>query len=117
MRWGHEIRLKGGPDDPHIEWTGPGPKPTPSEFKPGQLAAGTREAAAVIDRSRAMTHRVEGTGKLSVDVSAPHGTSVQAEGGGLFKRTEMHRKLQMAPAHPGAGQGPTAAVAGHGTAL
>jgi hypothetical protein len=44
-----------------------------------------------------MTHRVEGTGKLSVDVNAPPGTNVHAAGGGLFKRVEMSRQTMMTP--------------------
>jgi hypothetical protein len=55
-----------------------------------------------VDRSplyRAMqsegSHKVEGTGKLTVDVNAPAGTTVEAESGGLFKELEMNRQMQM----------------------
>lgn len=44
---------------------------------------------------------VNGTGKIDVSVSAPNGTSVKAEGGGLFKKTEITRSTQMAPAEKG----------------
>jgi hypothetical protein len=45
-----------------------------------------------------MAQRVEGTGKITVDVNAPKGTRVGAEGGGLFKKTEVQRNTQMEPA-------------------
>jgi hypothetical protein len=54
-----------------------------------------------LDRSaldRGAETRVTGTGKLSVDVRAPRGTKVEAEGGGLFKKTEIDRQTQMEPA-------------------
>jgi hypothetical protein len=59
------------------------------------------------------TIKVEGSGKLTANINAPKGTDVTLEGGGLFKKTEVSRQAQMAPARPAAG----AAVAGHGTAL
>jgi uncharacterized protein (TIGR02594 family) len=49
-----------------------------------------------LDRANAM--RVTGTGKLSVDVKAPRGTKVEAQGEGLFKKTEVDRQTQMEPA-------------------
>jgi uncharacterized protein (TIGR02594 family) len=54
-----------------------------------------------IDRSQTATTKVEGTGKLSVDVKAPKGTQVDASGGGLFKQTEINRQTQMEPARRG----------------
>lgn len=45
--------------------------------------------------------RVEGTGKLTVDVNAPRGTNVNASGGGLFKTIELNRSMQMTPASYG----------------
>ena len=48
---------------------------------------------------RAMNEqRVVGTGKLTVDVNAPKGSRVGAEGGGLFKSIEVNRQTQMEPA-------------------
>jgi hypothetical protein len=47
------------------------------------------------------THKVEGTGKISVDVKAPRGTKVGASGGGLFKKTEIERTPQMQEAKEG----------------
>jgi len=54
-----------------------------------------------IDRSQAGTAKVEGTGKITVDVNAPKGTNVDASGGGLFKKTEINRQTQMEPARVG----------------
>lgn len=58
-----------------------------------------------IDRSQTATTRVEGTGKLSVDVKAPKGTDVDAQGGGLFKDVEINRQTQMEPASRGPVEG------------
>jgi hypothetical protein len=57
------------------------------------------------DSAEEMTHRVEGTGKLTVDVNAPAGTKVAAEGGGLFKNVETNRQTQMQPAAEGPSTG------------
>ncbi len=54
-----------------------------------------------LDASQVASTKVEGTGKLSVDVNAPKGTNVSAEGGGLFKKVEMNRQTQMSPAKRG----------------
>ncbi|MCA1452128.1 hypothetical protein I6F35_02725 [Bradyrhizobium sp. BRP22] len=51
-----------------------------------------------IDKSQAATTTVNGTGKITVDVNAPKGTKVGAEGGGLFKDVEVNRQTQMEPA-------------------
>ena len=45
--------------------------------------------------------KVEGSGKLTVDVNAPKGTRVSAEGEGLFNKTEINRQTQMTPASSG----------------
>jgi hypothetical protein len=42
-----------------------------------------------------MTHKVEGTGTLTVDVNAPEGTQVDAEAGGIFAKLEINRQVQM----------------------
>ena len=42
--------------------------------------------------------KVEGSGKISVDVNAPKGTRVGAQGKGLFKDVEINRQTQMEPA-------------------
>ena len=36
-----------------------------------------------------LSSSTEGTGKLTVDVKAPSGTIVNADGGGIFKKLEM----------------------------
>jgi hypothetical protein len=54
-----------------------------------------------LDRTQAASTKVEGTGKISVDVNAPKGTNVGAEGGGLFKNVEINRQTQMEPARRG----------------
>ena len=53
-----------------------------------------------IDRSQ-QAAKVEGTGKITVDVNAPKGTNVGAEGGGLFKNVEVNRQTQMEQARSG----------------
>jgi hypothetical protein len=55
------------------------------------------------DSDRGMTQKVEGTGKLTVDVNAPAGTKVNAEGAGLFKQIVTNRQTQMMPAAEGPG--------------
>jgi GTPase involved in cell partitioning and DNA repair len=48
-----------------------------------------------------MTHKVHGTGSIDVNVSAPPGTAVKSQFGGLFKKHAVHRQTQMAPAQGG----------------
>ena len=73
--------------------------------------AGDRQA---IDAHSVRTHRVEGSGKLTANITAPKGTDVTLEGGGLFKKTEINRQIPMEAARPGAG---IASVGGAGTPL
>ena len=54
-----------------------------------------------IDRSQSAAQKVEGSGKISVDVNAPKGTKVDAEGKGIFKDVEINRQTQMEPAKKG----------------
>ena len=104
----------------HFEWTPTGRGKAPSDIAAGSLHAGTLGAAdqvrKSIDRANSSggVAKVEGTGQLNVHVNAPAGTHVQAEGGGIFKRTLLHRQVPMEAAHPGSG---VASVPGHGTAL
>ena len=60
-----------------------------------------RAARNQLDNSQVASTKVEGSGKLTVDVNAPKGTNVGAEGGGLFKKVEMNRQTQMSPARRG----------------
>src|SRR5207253_450844 len=78
------------PDFGHWEWGGTQP----------WLA----DARKSINRENAQ--KVEGTGKLTVDVNAPRGTKVDAKGGGLFKRVQMNRSMQMTPPASGARPAP-----------
>jgi hypothetical protein len=43
----------------------------------------------------AMTHKVEGSGTIDVNVNAPRGTFVKAAGRGMFKSTKINRQMQM----------------------
>jgi hypothetical protein len=43
----------------------------------------------------AMTHKVEGSGTIDVNVNAPRGTFVKAAGRGMFKSTRINRQVQM----------------------
>ena len=54
-----------------------------------------------LDKTAAAGTKVEGSGKITVDVNAPKGTKVGAEGKGLFKDTEVNRQTQMEPARKG----------------
>jgi hypothetical protein len=45
--------------------------------------------------------KINGTGKITVDVNGPKGTKVGAEGGGIFKDVEINRQTQMEPAKRG----------------
>ena len=70
-----------------------------------QRFAGRGSAASIAaldtDMDRSMTQTVKGEGKLTVDVNAPAGTKVAAEGSGLFKTVETNRQTQMQPAQEG----------------
>ena len=70
----------------------------------------TAEQIASARRSidKAETHKVEGSGKITVDVNAPKGTNVGAEAKGLFKSVAINRQTQMEPAR----RGPVPAGAG-----
>jgi hypothetical protein len=54
-----------------------------------------------LDTSQASNGKIEGTGKITVDVNGPKGTKVGAEGGGIFKDVEINRQTQMEPARKG----------------
>ncbi len=42
-----------------------------------------------------MTHRVEGSGKIDVNVNAPKGTTTKASGGGMFNQVKVNRQASM----------------------
>jgi hypothetical protein len=54
-----------------------------------------------LDADQNAATKVEGSGKIRVDVNAPKGTSVAAESSGLFKTIETYRQTQMEPAERG----------------
>jgi hypothetical protein len=81
-----------GPKGMSSYWAGQG-----GYLARGQIAVNREQ----IDRAQAAATKVEGTGKLTVDVTAPRGTNVGAEGGGIFKDVEVNRQTQMAPASQG----------------
>jgi hypothetical protein len=91
--WRHGLSWGGRFGDPmHFEAMGP------------EAAANKRkilEARGVIDKKQAAETKVNGTGKITVDVNAPKGTNVGAEGGGLFKKVEINRQTQMSEAPRG----------------
>ncbi len=82
---------------------------------PDMMSAARTGRMLDIDRANidaATTHRVEGTGSIKVDVTAPRGTKVDATGGGLFKSVEVARQTQMEPAASSLRGGKEAAAAG-----
>jgi hypothetical protein len=97
----------------------------PSSFEnrfgvwPGMSADKLDQTSAKLDQAANTNVNISGAGRISVDVRAPPGTSVDAQGEGFFKSTEITRLTQMMPADFGpapvtgvsAGQG----VAANGT--
>lgn len=89
-----------------------GRAPAPSAFEGGRIGmmggagmdlgqAGQALDVRALDRAAARDVNVNGSGKISVDVRAPAGTKVNAQGQGLFKTTEINRQTQMLPAEYG----------------
>jgi hypothetical protein len=68
------------------------------------------QARRTMDRGARDSVRVDAHGKLKVDVNAPKGTSVSAEGSGLFRTVETNRQVQMEPARSTAAANPGAAA-------
>ena len=71
----------------------------------GPKALAREDERHIMDRAALskgdVTHKVEGDGQIDVNVSAPPGTSVRSRFGGIFKRQQMSRQTQMAPAEAG----------------
>lgn len=74
------------PDFGHFEWGGGGNIET---------------ARQTIDAHSVRTQKIEATGKLTADINAPPGTDVTLEGGGVFRKIEVNRQVQMAKAARG----------------
>jgi hypothetical protein len=59
-------------------------------------------AGSALDRASEREVNVNGTGQINVDFkNMPRGVTGQAEGGGLFRKTEISRHVQMEPAASG----------------
>lgn len=54
-----------------------------------------------LDQAQASETKVKGTGTITVDVNAPKGTNVGAQGGGLFTKVDINRQTQMSEAPRG----------------
>lgn len=89
-----------------------GRAPPPSAFEGGRIGmmggagmdlgqAGQALDARMLDQAAARDVNVNGSGKISVDVRAPAGTRVAAQGEGLFKTVTIARQTQMFPAESG----------------
>jgi hypothetical protein len=85
MVGGNQVR----PVQPRNRWSG--------EWEYRRAQADRRQ----LDATQATETKVNGSGKITVDVNAPKGTHVGAEGGGLFKDVEINRQTQMLPASRG----------------
>jgi hypothetical protein len=68
--------------------------PLPGALDRGALNRGMLNPAA-------MMHRVEGSASIDINVSAPPGTRVAAQSGGLFKPVALTRQTQMMPTQGG----------------
>jgi hypothetical protein len=77
------------------------------------------QSASKLDAAANTNVNISGAGRIKVDVNAPPGTSVDANGEGFFKSTEITRLTQMLPADMGplpmTGVGAGQGVAGNGT--
>lgn len=105
-KYGSRVFGNVGPDIDRASATG---------LTPDMMSAARTGRMLDIDRANidaATTHRVEGTGSIKVDVTAPRGTKVDATGGGLFKSVEVARQTQMEPAASSLRGGKEAAAAG-----
>jgi hypothetical protein len=68
----------------------------------GTMAEADRRA---IDAHTVRTQKIEATGKLTANINAPKGTDVTLEGGGVFRKIEVNRQVQMVKARPGPAAG------------
>jgi hypothetical protein len=99
---------QGSGHDPNVNWLGGrvvrqgevyndweygGSHKAAQEFRERQQAQVAAADRASMDRQ--MAQKVEGSGKLDVNVNAPKGTTVNAEGKGLFKTVNVARNTQM----------------------
>jgi hypothetical protein len=68
-----------------------------------QAAAGGDRAAdrATLDAQADRAVKVEGHGTLTANINAPKGTDVSVGGRGIFRKIQVNRQNQMAPAQGG----------------
>ena len=108
VNWpGGRIKLHARGGETYTDWGGgPGGHEGARKFREAQQAAiahggmidDYQIASSAVRRSmidRQMTHRVEGTGSIDVNVNAPKGTGVRARGGGIFRTVSVNRTTQM----------------------
>ena len=75
--------------------------------QPAAAPSVSAQDRGAVDGAASTVHKVEATGKLTADITAPPGTKVGVERGGIFKKLEVNRKTQMSraamvgQAHPG----------------
>jgi hypothetical protein len=61
----------------------------------GGLGGAEFKGAGELGAAAEMTHKVEGSGTIDVNVNAPRGTSVKADSGGMFKDVNLNRQFSM----------------------
>jgi len=109
---------QGGPGDPSYAWErahggvlighqiygdwlrGRGTAAWREAFERGALESAVAERNA-IDQRAVQTTKVDATDKLTADIKVPRGTTVDVEGGGVFKNIEVNRQTQMEAARNG----------------
>jgi hypothetical protein len=102
MAWRHGLSWGGRFGDPmHFEGM------SDAAWKRKQEILEARESL----RKQNEAQKVEGSGKIKVDVNAPRGTKVDAEGDGLFRTVEINRQVQMDAAARGPSDSTFGAVA------
>jgi hypothetical protein len=95
---GFDASLPGGP----VEFPTPSVNPVAGAGSPRTRGETLDQPdGGVLDRATSSQIEVNQNGKLSVDVSAPAGTSVSAEGSGVFNQTETNRSVPMERAQAG----------------
>jgi hypothetical protein len=69
----------------------------PTMFGGGRSVGGLGEAQPPggLTGVGAVTHKVEGTGTINVNIKAPRGTNVNAASSGLFKKVNLNRGMSM----------------------
>jgi hypothetical protein len=108
---------QGGPGDPNYDWERAGSHKmfgheVYGDWLRGRGTAAWREAferrahdaaadRAAMDAHAIRTQKIEASGKLTANINAPPGTDVTLEGGGVFRKIEVNRQVQMVKAARG----------------